>query len=30
MKTTKAIVVSNLTSNQCFYIIDDEYHDYTK
>jgi hypothetical protein len=28
MKTTKAVVVSNLISNQCFYSIDEKHHDY--
>jgi hypothetical protein len=28
MKTAKAVVVINLIRNQCFYIIDEKYHDY--
>jgi hypothetical protein len=30
MKKTKAVVVTNLIYNQCFYIIDDKYHEYKK
>jgi hypothetical protein len=29
MKTTKAMVVSNLISNKCFCIIDEKHDDYT-
>jgi hypothetical protein len=28
MKTAKAVVVSNLISNQRFYIIDEKHHNY--
>ena len=28
MKTTKAVVVSNLISNQCFHSIDKKHHEY--
>jgi len=28
MKTTKAVVVSNSISKQCFYIIDEKHHEY--
>jgi hypothetical protein len=28
MKTTKAVVVSNLIRNKCFYMIDEKHDDY--
>jgi hypothetical protein len=28
MKTTKAVVVNNLLSNQCFHSIDEKHDDY--